>query len=271
MFKKIYIEITNICNLNCSFCPSNDRDKEFMSIDNFEHILKQIKGHTEYICLHVMGEPLMHPNLEQLLDKAYEYDLKVNLTTNGRLLKDQIDIINKAKSIRQINISLHSFDINNPNIINDLIKTIEDINHNYYISLRLWNLGIEDHNNDLVIKTFNDYYKVNNSNEKSIKLRKNLFINKDIYFEWPNLNKDFISDKGTCYGLRHHIGILVDGTVVPCCLDNNGSIKLGNIFINDFKSIINSEKCKEIKTGFENKKLIESLCKRCPYINRFNS
>ena len=61
MFKKIYIEITNVCNLNCKFCPPTKRAKEFMALDQFEIIIKQIHNETNLVALHVKGEPLLHP------------------------------------------------------------------------------------------------------------------------------------------------------------------------------------------------------------------
>lgn len=270
MFKKIYIEITNICNLKCSFCPSNQRDKKYMSVSDFKRVLKSIEGHTEYIYLHVMGEPLMHPNLDEILDEAYKHNFKVNITTNARLLKNKLDILNEAKSIRQINISLHSFNPDDISKIDELIETVNKLNQNYYVSLRLWNEGTN--NNQKLINILKKYYDFDETkllSNKGIKLKNNLYLDQDIVFEWSTLDREVISDKGTCYGLRQHIGVLVDGTVVPCCLDSEGKINLGNIFESSLDSILNKEKCKQIKSGFLNQKLVESLCKRCSYINRF--
>jgi radical SAM protein with 4Fe4S-binding SPASM domain len=269
MFKKIYIEITNICNLHCSFCPSTKRKKEFMSLNSFEHILKSIKGYTDYICLHVMGEPLMHPELKQILELSSKYNYKVNLTTNGRLLKDKLDIINNANCIRQVNISLHSY---KDESIEEIIDTIKHLNNNFHTSIRLWNLGSD---NKHIIDYLWEQFNVSDSydkylKDKSIKLGNNLYLNQDIEFEWPDSNKEIISDKGRCYGLKTHIGILVDGTVVPCCLDHEGDISLGNVYNEDLNTILNEIKCKQITEGFKQNTLVESLCKRCRYIERFN-
>jgi len=268
MFKSIYIEITNICNLNCSFCKGSNREKKFMDSKSFEEVLNKIKGYTDYIYIHLLGEPLMHPELEKILELANSYKIKVNLTTNGRLLDKNINIINKSLSIRQINISLHSFkDVEE---ISNLLNTVDKINIDCYISLRLWNKGVKNEN-DKIIELLNKYYQVDiSSTDENYKLRDKLFLDFDNQFKWPNIEDEDRSSRGTCYGLRTHIGILVDGTVVPCCLDTDGVINLGNIFKEDLDTILNSKRCREMKAGFLNRILTEPLCKRCHYITRFD-
>jgi radical SAM protein with 4Fe4S-binding SPASM domain len=106
----------------------------------------------------------------------------------------------------------------------------------------------------------------NNINKKSfIKLDNNKFINLDTIFEWPSLNNEEISDTGSCYGLIDQIAILVDATVVPCCLDQNGDINLGNIFENTMEDILNSNEAKNIINGFKENRLTNELCKKCSF------
>jgi radical SAM protein with 4Fe4S-binding SPASM domain len=210
----------------------------------------------------------MHPNLSKILDLAYDYNLMVNITTNGRLLEKNIDIINNAKSIRQINISLHSF--NNIEEIKLLLLTIDKIKIDSYISLRLWNLG-SNNNNEEIIKLINDHYNVNiDKIGENIKLKDKIYLDFDSEFKWPDISDDVRGNIGICQGLRSQIGILVDGTVVPCCLDTDGIINLGNILENNLDAILQSEKCKYIKSNFMNRKLVEPLCMRCQYITRFD-
>ena len=75
-FKKIYIEITNICNKNCSFCSKTNRKKREMSIDEFETVLKRINNYTDYIYLHIKGEPLTHSNFEEIVKLCKKYNKK---------------------------------------------------------------------------------------------------------------------------------------------------------------------------------------------------
>ena len=105
-FKRVYIEITNVCNLSCNFCPKTMRKAHSMDVDSFKKILDQVKPYTDYLYLHLKGEPLLHPNLPEFLDLCAEREFKVNITTNGTLLRKMKDKIIKKPSIRQINISL---------------------------------------------------------------------------------------------------------------------------------------------------------------------
>jgi len=65
-FKRIHVEISNICNVQCSFCPIVERPKEIMGLDKYKIILDQIVSLAEDICLHLMGEPLAHPKILEI-------------------------------------------------------------------------------------------------------------------------------------------------------------------------------------------------------------
>lgn len=280
MFKKIYIEITSICNLNCKFCPETIRNKEFMGLENFEEIIKKVQKYTKLICLHVKGEPLLHPMLGEILKVLEKYNLQTNITTNGTLIKQQIDVLKKSKAVRQINFSIHSIMQNekiSKQYLNDIFTSVEEL-ENILISYRLWNLKNINENdvNNGIIKEIGSYYNVKNlkqqlSKNEFIKIKKNVFINQDIEFTWPDINKETIIEKGKCLALKDQVAILVDGTVVPCCLDNNGDIPLGNILKESLEDILNNEKSISIKKNFENSVIICKLCKTCGFLNRLES
>lgn len=263
-FKKIYIEITNICNMNCSFCKTENREKKYMSIKEFENIINKIKPYTKEIYLHVKGEPLMHPNLESILDICHSNNIKVNITTNGTLLKDKLDII-QNKSIRQINISLHS-NLNNDNYLNDIFYVTEVLNKNtnIYLNYRLWNM-VEENN---TIKKINDHFKVD-VNKNNI-INNHLFIELEHIFDWPTLENNYYNEIGKCYGLINQIAILVNGDIVPCCLDSEAIVKLGNIFTDNLEDVLNSKKIINIINNFRNNKKIEELCKHCNFLEKRN-
>ena len=271
-FKKIYIEITNICNMNCSFCPPHNRKNEYMNRENFEKILDKIKPYTEYIYLHVKGEPMLHPDFDDFVKLANDKGFFVNITTNGTLLDKHL---NATKYIRQLNISLHA--TNNKEII-DTAKQIKDC----YVNFRVWNVGNNDNETITLLENAFDIdinsmlkerlEKVNhNSLEKEINftLKDNFYISLQNEFKWPDLNEQNIAKNGYCHALKDHVAILVDGTVVPCCLDNNGDINLGNIINDSFENIINSKKVTDMLEGFKNRTCNEELCKKCEYKNKF--
>ena len=282
-FKKIYIETTNVCNLSCNFCPKTKRKAGFMTKEEFEIIVKKIKGYTNYIYLHLMGEPFLNKNFEDFIKIAKRENLYVNITTNGTLVNSVKDIIINNGGVRQINISLHSFEANDSNInFNEyFINILNFINEgnkktNTIFSLRLWNIDTEelkaDNSLNLNIlelieeKLSLDFDLKEVLKEKNrVKLKERIYLNMAEKFSWPDSNISLISQDIFCYGLRDQIGILVDGTVVPCCLDSEGSINLGNIFEEDLQSIIVSERAKKIYDVFSRRKAVEDLCKRCGY------
>lgn len=284
-FSKIYIEITNICNLKCSFCPNENRAKELLKADKFEYIVNEIKDFTNLIALHVKGEPLIHPELKEILEICKKANLQVNITTNATLLKENIETLINSSAIRQINMSLHSINKNDNNekynvntYLQDVLEVSDEIINktNIIISYRLWNLEdikINDENYKILKQIGNHFGKENleeiAKKEKFVELSDKVFLNQDIEFEWPTLDGKIISEEGKCWGLRNQVAILVNGDVVPCCLDQNGDIKLGNIFEQSFFEIINSEFSKSIIKGFENNKIIHNLCKRCGFRTKF--
>lgn len=277
-FKRIYIEITNVCNMNCKFCSKDVRKKQSMTLEQIDKIFQKIRQYADYIYLHVKGEPLMHEDVGAILDLAKEYNLKVIITTNGTLILQKVGDLKNKKALRQVNISVHSFeqnDMKNSSYIENIIEASNMIvasKLDTYISYRLWNL--EDiHNIDKNKETLlkiGKAYGIDNvleiaSENSSIRLGENIFINLDTIFQWPSIENNIISYEGSCLGLIDQIAILVDGTVVPCCLDPQGENNLGNIFKEDLETILEKESTKAIIDGFKNNKLICDLCTRCEF------
>ena len=282
-FKKIYVEITNVCNLKCKFCLETKREKRFMSIDEFKNTINKIKDYTDLILLHVKGEPLLHENLKDILDICEKNNVKVNITTNTTLLKNNLEILSTSNALRQLNLSIHDLEqneITEKERLLDIIKTIKEIKNNnkkLIVSYRLWNMSKigENGQNLNFLKLLEKEYDIENIYEKCkqkdfIELDENVFLNQDIEFEWPSMNNEIVSNIGKCYGLKQQLAILVNGDVVPCCLDTDGDITLGNIFKESLEEILEKERTKKIIEGFNNLQLVEELCKRCKFIKKFN-
>lgn len=262
-FKKIYVEITNGCNLNCPFCIKNSRKTKFISINEFKIILDKIKDYTDYLYFHVLGEPLLHPNINELIEIASK-NFNINITTNGYLINNL-----KNYNIRQLNISLHSFsdsyNISLNDYLNNIFNKIDELK-NTYISLRLW---VKNKYNNEIIDYINKRYSLNiDYNVDNYKVKNNIFINNFHEFIWPDLDNNYYNENGTCYALIDHIGILVDGTVIPCCLDSKGIINLGNIYTDDLDKILDKDIIKNMINNFKNNKKCEELCKHCSFIEK---
>jgi radical SAM protein with 4Fe4S-binding SPASM domain len=288
-FKKVYIEITNNCNLDCDFCPKTKRASMYMNKAVFLHILEEIKPFTDYIFFHVLGEPLLHPDLDYFLKLSSDMGFKVNITTNGVFIKKRQDVLLKASALRQVNFSLHSFEANDTkNTLNTYLTDILDFTHaainssDIICSYRLWNLidTYDDRTNNtnlnnFIIQALSESFKLSFDlknellQKPGVKLTEKVYLNMAHRFNWPDIASSNLSENGYCYGLRDQVGVLVDGTVIPCCLDGEGSIKLGNLLENSFDKIINSSRAKKIYDGFSNRIAVEELCKKCDYRNRF--
>ena len=271
-FKRIYIEITNMCNKSCSFCSKSFRKKEEMCIENFNKVIKGVKEHTDYVCLHVKGEPLLHSKFNEIIRICDENNVKVNITTNGSLLPKQAETLSKYSCIRQINISLHSIDdvTEIDNIVNS-IKKISGKQKTYFV-YRYW--LSKDTNNDKEISIlsrllFNynieDFLKQDFLQGKKTKINDFTYIDKDEEFVWPDINNNICNKEGFCQGLKTHIGILSNGDVIPCCLDGEGIINLGNIYEKNLSEILNTDRVISMINNFRNNKREEKLCQHCNF------
>lgn len=276
-FKKIYIEITNSCNFSCSFCFKTERPLRFMSPAEFAVVLSAIKPYTSYIYLHVLGEPLLHPKLDELLLLTKQAGIFVNITTNGALLGRRQDVLLQYP-VRQINISLHDAEENiAPSALNAYLNAVLSFAtkaaSETYVNLRLWNGGVKSSAefNRICKQKIAEYFNLNeelpvkNEKDTGVKLTDHVFLQTAPRFGWPDGEEQRSEIQKSCYALRDHVAVLVDGTVVPCCLDADGAMSLGNIFETDFAEIIHSERAQKIRTGFSANTITEEFCKSCGF------
>ena len=268
------MEITNVCNMNCSFCHGHKRIPRLMSEEEFGLILKKLQGHTKFIYYHLMGEPLTHPLLPRFLDKANKSGYKSIITTNGTLLKKREEEL-LSSPLHKINISIHSFE-NGENEAH--IKYISEVAEfskkaakcGTIVVFRLWNNGFDNGKNDLAIKILKESISPEwSENTKGFKIADKIYLEFGDRFEWPDLSEEVKGDKFFCYGLKDQFGILSNGTVVPCCLDSDGVINLGNIFKEEIESILSSKRAADMVNGFRCGKATEELCQKCGYAQRF--
>ncbi len=285
-FKKIYIEISNVCNLQCTFCPEVVRGKKFMEPELFKKVATEAAPLTDVVCFHLMGEPLLHPEFENYLNICAALGVRVELTTNGILLNEQRIETLMNPVLKQINFSLQSFESNFPDRDNtDYLQKIFDFTKraiverpDLYIYYRLWNEGspgAQESNDRMFEKIRNGLHvdfkpSADGRRHKSIHIKGLVHVHKDIRFEWPHPSRPVRSEKGFCYGMSSQMGILADGTVVPCCLDKEGVINLGNCGSKRLDHIMRSPRAKAIREGFKNGILVEDLCQKCTYIERFD-
>ncbi len=280
MYSRAYVEITNTCNMHCSFCHGTKRESKMMSLGEFARVVGSLKGITEYLYLHVLGEPLTHPMLPTFIEYATKSGFKVAITTNGTLLSKYGEALIKS-GVYKVNISLHSFERYGSqeaqkNYVSSCIAFADEASKNGVLCvLRLWNKvntenSVEELLNDYTISLLREHFGDDWSfGARGARIRNKLHLEYGERFEWPDEQSIDLGERVFCHGLSDHFGILCDGTVIPCCLDADGAIPLGNIFENDIRSILDSDRAIAIKNGFKNKFAVEELCRRCPYARRF--
>ncbi|OCL85832.1 radical SAM/SPASM domain-containing protein [Arcobacter porcinus] len=286
-FRKVHIELTNICNLKCTFCPPKLHPNKVMDLELFDRLNFELKEFTNELAYHIVGDPLVLGNLNEYLDISKKHNLKVNITTTANNISNRHYETLLNSTIKQINFSLNSYNANSHKksfqeylepILN-FVKYAQEKNHEYFINFRIWNLDEEKSAKEFNKKVFdslNIFFELDlnideiyENRPKNIRVARKIFINFDEYFVWPSLKNEVVSKSGFCHGLSSHFGILSNASVVPCCLDLDASINLGNIENNSIKEILKSNRAKDMINGFKKGILVEELCQKCEYRTRF--
>lgn len=279
MRNRVYIEITNRCNLACDFCHGTKRPLGTMPPEDFRRIAEKLRGETSYLYLHVLGEPLLHPQLKELLAIAGELGFRVCLVTNGTLLHKRREELLAAKSLHKVSVSLHSFEGNGG--AGDLPAYLQQVwevslplsERGVLCALRLWNEGTAPRLNGAVEAFLSqrigrDVESLPRDARGNRTLRPNLFLERAERFGWPDLNAPE-SGANFCHGFTRQLAVLWDGTVTPCCLDSEGDIPLGNLLSQPLEEILQGERAAAMAAGFAARKPTEELCRRCGYARRF--
>ena len=271
--KRAYIEITNRCNLSCAFCMKHERPYMDMTVDQFEHCVNEVIPFTDYLYLHVQGEPLLHPAIDELLSLTDEKKCHVQLVTNASLLHDHMDLY-RHSSLRKISFSLQSIEYQNTQpeqLISDILTFYAlAASQGIHCEIRFWRddqtcMSKTQQCLDLLHARF-PFEQTSRRN--SLKLADHLYLSYGNSFSWPDLKEEKESMNGTCRA-TDQIAILSNGTVVPCCLDCKGIIALGNIFTTSLSDILSSSRYRAMMDGFHQHRIVEPLCQKCTYRHRF--
>jgi len=287
-FQRIYLEISNVCNLQCTFCPEVERPKRYLSLDEFQNILAQVEPFTPEVCLHLMGEPMAHAKFKEILQHCEAEGMPVMLTTNGTLLGQYSTEVLLSPALRQINFSIHSFKDNFPQkdwrpYLHDILafsRIALEARPDLYINYRMWNLPgatqARDENQDFIDEICGFFgvginERLNVAHRRSKNITGRIYFHFDTRFEWPSLAAPVLGDKGFCHALSQHVGIHADGRVVACCLDKEAGNLLGNVFEESFAQIIDGPRARDLLAGFQAGELRSELCQRCSFISRFKT
>ena len=226
-----------------------------------------------------MGEPLLHPELPELLAIAGELDFLVNITTNGTLLPQVGETLLAAPAVRKVSISLHSLEANDSRVFSAYLEGCISFAKRAAAAgkltgLRLWNLdGSLPGQNDLNAPMLEELHRAFPGEWPPVreghKIAERTYLEFGERFEWPDLSAGEREGDAFCYGLRDQFGVLCDGTVVPCCLDHEGDLALGNLFTQPLEEILSSPRARAIYESFSGRQAREELCRKCGYARRF--
>jgi len=272
---KAYLEITNVCNLACDFCHGTGRAARFMSVEEFALAAGRLRGFAEYLYFHLMGEPLLHPRLGEFLGIAADMGFRVILTTNGTLLPRCGPVLLAARGLHKVSISLHCYEAN------ALALSVEDYlagcfafcraaaERGIIAVMRLWNIGGEDTLNETILAAMHDAFP---GEWKAIysgyRLAERVFLEWGEKFNWPDIGAADLGGGHGCRGLLDQVGVLCDGTVVPCCLDADGAVPLGNLFAEELEDILASPRAAALRRELAARDVREPLCRRCGFAAR---
>lgn len=270
-FNKVYLEISNRCNLSCSFCPGTKRESRAMSEEEFSVLLEKLRPWTDYLYFHLMGEPLCHPELERFLMLAGQMGFKVILTTNGTLLAPWKERLLAQPALHKVNISLHAFEANDLNMpferyLDGCFAFGQTAQGKKLVVYRLWNEGGAQEKNNEILRTMERYFPKPWAKERrGVRVGEKIYLEHGEKFDWPDLTAKDTGERVFCYGMRDQIGVLCDGTVVPCCLDHEGDIALGNLLEQELEEILASPRAQAICRSFAQGTACEELCRRCGF------
>lgn len=267
MIDRCYIEITNTCNLDCHFCPKHQRKRRQLSAEEFDLLTDKARGKVCFLYFHLMGEPLLHPLLPQFITMAREKGFKTVLTSNGTLLHRAMNLLDTLP--HKVQLSLHSHESNARGELSSYMEEVMNFAtqaaaKGTCVVLRLWNQGGMDKENELVMDYIAEYVpRPWKERPDGFRLCDNLYLEFDRKFEWPSANASSAKREVFCKALLKQIGVLSDGSLVPCCLDHNGDVVLGNLFHQSLEEILSSPRAQAMIEGFQHHTATEALCQNC--------
>lgn len=267
MIDRCYIEITNTCNLDCHFCPKHQRKRRQLSAEEFDLLTDKVRGKVCFLYFHLMGEPLLHPLLPQFITMAREKGFKTVLTSNGTLLHRAMNLLDTLP--HKVQLSLHSHESNARGELSSYMEEVMNFAtqaaaKGTCVVLRLWNQGGMDKENEQVMDYIAEYVpRPWKERPDGFRLCDNLYLEFDRKFEWPSANASSAKREVFCKALLKQIGVLSDGSLVPCCLDHNGDVVLGNLFHQSLEEILSSPRAQAMIEGFQHHTATEALCQNC--------
>ena len=266
-FRRVFVEITNACNLSCGFCAPSKRAPAFMTVAAFENVAAQLKPLAAMVSPHVLGEPLFHPRFAEILKACSRAGLSVNLVTNGTLLDCLTPRLVEESCLRQVSFSLHSLEFIAPEkrseALSRIITFAKTKPEKLIVAFRLRGESLSGRKTaERVLSAFGRLDAL--SSEKPVTLGEKIFFHRGGLFGWPGQGTG--AERKTCLGLKHHFAILATGAVVPCCMDYDGALSIGNVSEQPLAEILESPAARKMRARLSSSGKLPDFCSGCGFI-----
>ena len=276
-FRAAYLELANVCNGNCPFCPGTTRGPRFMERGLFQRLASETASLAEIAYLHVMGEALLHPEFPDLMRDAADRGLAMGLTTNGTLFAAPNAEALFAGDFRQINVSMHS-GLSDGHLEEILAFTAEALRRlpHVRVNYRFWNLGTEASSSAAeCLARIGEYFGTvceipGTGKPAALHPAEGVSVHFERPFDWPDLHAFPVPGPAFCHGIRRQFAVLADGQVTACCLDRDGAILLGDANREPLRTILSGSRANAMRRAFFRGCVSEELCRRCRYRTRFH-
>lgn len=261
MFSRIYLEITNCCNLSCAFCPGTRRARRMLPAEEFRLLAGKLRPWTDYLYLHVLGEPLLHPQLAEILASAGELGFRVCLVTNGTLLAQRLDTLLAAPALHKPQRlapqlrgqrRAHAAGDVSRRGLGRLCAARGARRALRAAALERGRAGGEERGDPplsgAALRTAHRGHPRRPAQEPHLAAKPVFRARGKIDWPAPGAPRGAWSSATGCGG---SLAVLCDGTVVPCCLDGEGELALGNLFRQELEDILRGERAAAIHAGFD--------------------
>jgi pyruvate-formate lyase-activating enzyme len=269
----IRIETTNACNLRCRMCPQSDKKpgvaRGLMKVDLYRNIVDQIaafpENHNALFYLHICGEPLLHKQSVEFIRYAADLGFKPILTTNATLLTTELTAKLLASGLSRIEFSFEG-------VTPEIFETTRlgakyDVVHRNIMDFLEQNraAGKPVHTELVVVdlphveaRLLRDYCE---------KMRAHFdTVNLSGYFDWLGRVETVKYERSHyrgCAATDTDLNVLWDGRVVPCCMDVDGAMVIGDFTKQCYLEILADLRRHALRERLQCGQLKGLLCSQC--------
>jgi len=264
------LETTNNCNLRCTMCPINHMTRQtgYMELPKFRKIIDEIAPYAELVYLHGLGEPLLHPDIIEMVRYCRSRRVKTGISTNAMMLTEEMSAKLLEAGLDYIFLAFdgatkETFERVRKNAdfsrvdkaVRGFLAMKDKIKNSNFTVVQMIVTPETEHEKELFLERWKDVKNIN-----AIRIKREF----DLRFLNRTPKPEGICDK-PCFYLWRQANIYWDGTVSLCCMASNNEQLLGNIFdYGGFGKVWRSEKMRQARDLHIKGKWREiPICRKC--------